>query len=319
MRQKQLGVTSFVWQTMGDERVRDEHAERDGQEYEYDDPPDGELPGEPIMCRCWAEPVLDDLDDSDDEESDDDESTGTEPEPEQVLDPEESTSTLNLVDNPGLNPALESLLADDTAAQQAEAEASEGVGLGRIGVSSEIAGEEELGIAEGEAEQGVGLGRIGVSSEIAGEETAAAAAVEPAVAAPAAVIAPTTPTEKVLMPSTAAAPMGYASYTYDGETYYQHSVGGGAFLTGPQLVQYEAGNTVTLTGPNQQYQGFDALARKGMPTRYQFQEWIGQHKPMFSADDIKSGKANDDILWLIGHEHAKPTLVQRINRLLGGR
>jgi hypothetical protein len=113
--------------------------------------------------------------------------------------------------------------------------------------------------------------------------------------------------------------MGYASYTYDGETYYQHSVGGGAFLTGPQLVQYEAGNTVTLTGPNQQYQGFDALARKGMPTRYQFQEWIGQHKPMFSADDIKSGKANDDILWLIGHEHAKPTLVQRINRLLGGR
>ncbi len=60
-RQREIGVTSFVWRTVGDDRVRDEHAERDGETYTYDDPPDGELPGEPINCRCYAEPVLDDI------------------------------------------------------------------------------------------------------------------------------------------------------------------------------------------------------------------------------------------------------------------
>lgn len=58
-RQQDLGVSRFVWNTVGDERVRDEHEERDGETYDYDDPPEGELPGEPILCRCWAEPVFD--------------------------------------------------------------------------------------------------------------------------------------------------------------------------------------------------------------------------------------------------------------------
>lgn len=60
-RQKDLGLDKFVWRTVGDDRVRDEHADRDGEVYSYDDPPDGELPGEPILCRCYAEPYLDDL------------------------------------------------------------------------------------------------------------------------------------------------------------------------------------------------------------------------------------------------------------------
>lgn len=55
-RQKELGLTSFVWRTVGDERVRDEHAALEGKTFKYDDPPDGELPGEPINCRCSAEP-----------------------------------------------------------------------------------------------------------------------------------------------------------------------------------------------------------------------------------------------------------------------
>lgn len=62
-RQQELGVTRFIWRTSRDERVRDEHAEREGEIYEYDDPPDGELPGEPINCRCYAEPVFDMLED----------------------------------------------------------------------------------------------------------------------------------------------------------------------------------------------------------------------------------------------------------------
>jgi SPP1 gp7 family putative phage head morphogenesis protein len=65
-RQKELGVTHFVWRTVGDERVRDEHDQREddsdpdkgGEPFAFDDPPDGELPGVPIQCRCTAEPVF---------------------------------------------------------------------------------------------------------------------------------------------------------------------------------------------------------------------------------------------------------------------
>lgn len=60
-RSQALGITQFVWRTSGDERVRDEHEARDGETYDYDNPPDGELPGEPINCRCSDEPVLDDI------------------------------------------------------------------------------------------------------------------------------------------------------------------------------------------------------------------------------------------------------------------
>jgi SPP1 gp7 family putative phage head morphogenesis protein len=64
-RQRALGVRRFVWRTVGDERVRDSHDALDGEVFSYDDPPevDGEvaLPGEPVQCRCWADPVLDDL------------------------------------------------------------------------------------------------------------------------------------------------------------------------------------------------------------------------------------------------------------------
>jgi SPP1 gp7 family putative phage head morphogenesis protein len=60
-RQKAMGVTRFKWRTVNDNRVRADHEEREGKIYSYDDPPDGELPGEPILCRCYAEPVYDDL------------------------------------------------------------------------------------------------------------------------------------------------------------------------------------------------------------------------------------------------------------------
>lgn len=71
-RQKELGVKRFIWRTVRDERVRGDpdgkypraepsHFHREGKTYSYDDPPDGELPGEPINCRCYAEPVFDDV------------------------------------------------------------------------------------------------------------------------------------------------------------------------------------------------------------------------------------------------------------------
>ena len=58
LRQQQAGVTHFVWRDSADERVRPVHAERGGQTFAWADPPDGEIPGSPIQCRCYSEPVL---------------------------------------------------------------------------------------------------------------------------------------------------------------------------------------------------------------------------------------------------------------------
>lgn len=58
VRQADLGIENFIWRTSNDERVRPEHELRDGETYSWADPPDGETPGEPVNCRCWAEPDL---------------------------------------------------------------------------------------------------------------------------------------------------------------------------------------------------------------------------------------------------------------------
>jgi|SRR5690554_1356868 len=60
-RMQSLGVDKYIWRTVGDERVRDEHAERDGEMFSWSEPPEDGHPGEPINCRCSAEPVLDDV------------------------------------------------------------------------------------------------------------------------------------------------------------------------------------------------------------------------------------------------------------------
>lgn len=58
-RQTELGITRFTWRTSNDERVRDEHAELEGEEFEYANPPSEGIPGEAIQCRCYAEPLFD--------------------------------------------------------------------------------------------------------------------------------------------------------------------------------------------------------------------------------------------------------------------
>lgn len=64
-RQTTLGIKSYVWRTMMDSRVREEHEEREGDTFEWSSPPEDGHPGEPVNCRCYAEPnleeVLDDL------------------------------------------------------------------------------------------------------------------------------------------------------------------------------------------------------------------------------------------------------------------
>ena len=58
VRQGDLGIDRFTWRTVRDNRVRAEHEERDGEIYTWQAPPDGETPGEPVLCRCYAEPDL---------------------------------------------------------------------------------------------------------------------------------------------------------------------------------------------------------------------------------------------------------------------
>jgi SPP1 gp7 family putative phage head morphogenesis protein len=57
-RQTELGVTRYIWRTMRDNRVRDEHALREGETFEWDKPPEDGNPGEAVNCRCYAEPDL---------------------------------------------------------------------------------------------------------------------------------------------------------------------------------------------------------------------------------------------------------------------
>ena len=57
-RQRALGVRQFIWRTVNDERVRDEHEALAGRTFSYSDPPSEGLPGEPVLCRCYAEPVF---------------------------------------------------------------------------------------------------------------------------------------------------------------------------------------------------------------------------------------------------------------------
>ena len=59
VRQQQVGVERYIWRTQGDDRVRDEHAALEGTVHEWNLPPmpDGH-PGNGILCRCVAQPVI---------------------------------------------------------------------------------------------------------------------------------------------------------------------------------------------------------------------------------------------------------------------
>ena len=61
-RHEEVGIKKYMWSTSGDERVRESHAEKDGQIFEYANPPaDTGHPGHDFNCRCVQIPVLDDV------------------------------------------------------------------------------------------------------------------------------------------------------------------------------------------------------------------------------------------------------------------
>lgn len=58
LRQENAGINKYIWRTVGDDRVRPEHADLEGKEFSWDSPPSIGHPGEPINCRCYAEPIF---------------------------------------------------------------------------------------------------------------------------------------------------------------------------------------------------------------------------------------------------------------------
>ena len=62
--QQDAGIREYIWDTVGDSRVRKSHRELDGKKFSWDDPPlnsDGRRchPGEDYGCRCIGRPVFD--------------------------------------------------------------------------------------------------------------------------------------------------------------------------------------------------------------------------------------------------------------------
>lgn len=63
IQQVSLGIDRYQWQTAGDERVRETHAENDGKIFYWDDPPEETgNPGDDVECRCFGIPIFVDED-----------------------------------------------------------------------------------------------------------------------------------------------------------------------------------------------------------------------------------------------------------------
>ncbi len=68
-----LGIEEYIWRTAKDSRVvgnpgghfpkgnpkHMDHYHREGKTFRWDDPPPDGHPGEPILCRCWAQSKVD--------------------------------------------------------------------------------------------------------------------------------------------------------------------------------------------------------------------------------------------------------------------
>lgn len=55
-RQKDAGIDGYLWRGVLDQRERKLHVEREGKRFEWSSPPPDGHPGQPIRCRCYAEP-----------------------------------------------------------------------------------------------------------------------------------------------------------------------------------------------------------------------------------------------------------------------
>ena len=58
-RQRDIGVTQYIWRTSEDERVRPTHSDNNGKVFDWVNPPlTTGHPGQDVQCRCNAEPII---------------------------------------------------------------------------------------------------------------------------------------------------------------------------------------------------------------------------------------------------------------------
>ena len=58
LRQQELGITSYIWTTSKDERVRSTHRVLDGKTFTWEKGSKIGHPGQEINCRCIAQPII---------------------------------------------------------------------------------------------------------------------------------------------------------------------------------------------------------------------------------------------------------------------
>lgn len=63
-RLQSVGVEKYIWRSVQDSRVRPEHADRNGKEYSWKEGAGGSHPGQEVRCRCRAEAIWDEGDQS---------------------------------------------------------------------------------------------------------------------------------------------------------------------------------------------------------------------------------------------------------------
>lgn len=61
LRLIEAGLDRYKWRTVRDDRVRKTHQNLEGKEFYFNKQPPEGPPGSEIMCRCYAEPIFDDL------------------------------------------------------------------------------------------------------------------------------------------------------------------------------------------------------------------------------------------------------------------
>ncbi len=62
LRQTNIGIKKYIWIDSDDTRVRQTHKSNDGQTFSWVKPPTlTGHPGQDVQCRCWAEPIFDDI------------------------------------------------------------------------------------------------------------------------------------------------------------------------------------------------------------------------------------------------------------------
>ncbi len=277
-RQQDLGIESFIWRTVGDERVRDEHEALEGQEFRYDDPPDEGLPGEPIQCRCSAEPVFGNLLNAED----DTETAPPEPEPEKETPRTREPFSLGASPPPANyaqqqhQQAQQRAIAAKQAQEAARLEAERAQQAHEQAISEVDAAQKAIDelVAQRQTEleqQHTGF-RIGVTSEITGSTLPDVPQHVPAIEAIkqplrplplevptlAAAVPPPEPEAPGVTLTGKRAPAGFEHIEHKGSEYYRHVISQRAY-TKQNLLDIDKGHVVELNGPNVKHEGFQSL------------------------------------------------------------